>query len=60
MIMNYFFFYRSVRTIRMIKNIHRPFWSSLFRVPDVDAKPTDEGAIDQLAENLQEKATIKN
>ena len=25
---------RSVRTIQMIKDIHRPFWSSLFTVPD--------------------------
>jgi len=28
------FLFRSVRTIQMIKDIHRPFWTSLFTIPD--------------------------
>jgi len=44
-----------VQTIQMIKDIHRPFWTSLFTVPD-----QDENTIDQLAENLEKTASIKN
>ncbi|CAF0859618.1 unnamed protein product [Rotaria sordida] len=44
----------SVRTIQMIKDIHRSFWTSLFTIPD-----QNENAIDKLAENL-EKTAIKN
>jgi hypothetical protein len=29
-----FVFRRSVRTIQMIKDIHQPFWSSLFTIPN--------------------------
>jgi hypothetical protein len=39
----------------MIKDIHRPFWTSLFTIPD-----KDENIIDKLAENLEKTATIKN
>ncbi|CAF3550340.1 unnamed protein product [Adineta steineri] len=45
----------SVRTIQMIKDIHRPYWSSLFTIPD-----QDDNEIDKLAENLQKTASIKN
>ncbi|CAF4472967.1 unnamed protein product, partial [Rotaria magnacalcarata] len=41
--------------IDLIKNIHRPFWSSLFSIP-----VQDDSAIDQLAESLEQKAMIKN
>ncbi len=50
-----FIFYSSVRTIQMIKDIHRPFWTSLFTIPD-----PDENTIDKLAENLEKTASIKN
>jgi hypothetical protein len=64
-------FIRSVRTIRMIKEIHRPFWSSLFTIPDrgklfIQMKfyffdfNLDDEAIDKLAENLEKTASIKN
>ena len=39
----------------MIKDIHRPFWTSLFTIPD-----QDENTIDKLAENLEKTASIKN
>lgn len=39
----------------MIKEIHRPFWTSLFTVPD-----PDESSIDKLAENLEKNASIQN
>ncbi|CAF4245134.1 unnamed protein product, partial [Rotaria magnacalcarata] len=39
----------------LIKNIHRPFWSSLFSIP-----VQGDSAIDQLAESLEQKAMIKN
>ncbi|CAF4560221.1 unnamed protein product, partial [Rotaria magnacalcarata] len=45
----------SLRTIDLIKNIHRPFWSSLFSIP-----VQGDSAIDQLAESLEQKAMIKN
>ena len=57
----------------MVKEIHRPFWTSLFTIPDPGNPVTagkitinlveirlDEHAIDKLAENLEKKATIQN
>jgi hypothetical protein len=55
----------------MIKEIHRPFWSSLFTIPDrgklfIQMKfyffdfNLDDEAIDKLAENLEKTASIKN
>jgi hypothetical protein len=52
---NFHFSYRSVRTIQIIKDIHQPFWTSLFSIPD-----QDENTIDKLAENLEKTASIKN
>ncbi|CAF4075339.1 unnamed protein product [Rotaria sp. Silwood2] len=45
----------SVRTINIIKEIHRPFWTSLFTIP-----AQDDNTIDKLAENLEKTAIINN
>jgi hypothetical protein len=55
----------------MVKEIHRPFWTSLFTVPDqgnlfitlaMDVMEIclDEHAIDNLAEHLEKTVTIQN
>lgn len=57
----------------MVKDIHRPFWTSLFTVPSqgnlfIITKWTaiateidlDENAIDELADHLKKTATIQN
>ena len=55
----------------MIKDIHRPFWTSLFNIPDPGKYPTDrkilstvfvldENTIDQLADDLVKNASIKS
>ncbi|CAF1459613.1 unnamed protein product [Adineta ricciae] len=45
----------SVRTIQMIKNIHKPFWTSLYTIPS-----PDENSIDDLAKDLEKTAKIQN
>lgn len=39
----------------MVKEIHRPYWTSLFSIPD-----STDNTIDKLAENLQKNASIQN
>jgi len=45
----------SVRTIQTVKDIHRPFWNSLFTVPEPDSD-----AIGKLTEMFEQKTTISN
>ena len=56
----------------MIKDIHRPYWSSLFTIPDqgklsIERKMEflqfcflDDDTINKLADDLEKTASIKN